>query len=135
MTSLWQPPEILFPDAEAWAIDRLKPMLLGRPESYVTGAKVMSAVPPTMPARLVTIRRDGGAPTGVFDNPRFGVNVWAANEADVADLAEMVNALLRTAVGDDVCVSIRQLSGPSPIADSKPRRYSVFQARLRGEQL
>lgn len=130
-----QPAPILFPDAELWAINYERAALAARTESYKSGVVVSNTVPTTRPPRLVTIRRDGGSVRGVFDRPRFGVNVWAATEKDAADLAALVSALFLQAPGDGVCVSIRQLSGPSPIADAQPRRYMTFEAQLRGVPL
>lgn len=130
-----QPAEILFPDAELWLTTALRAALATRSETYKSGVIVGSTVPSTIPARFVQVRRDGGPEDGVFDRPRFGINVWAATEQDVANLARLVAALLRLLPGDGVCVSMRQTSGPSPIADTKPRRYMTYEATLRGESL
>lgn len=130
-----QPTAILFPDAELWAIAALRSALATRTETYVTGVKVSNAVPTTRPARLVTVRRDGGASDGLFDRPRLGVNVWAATEQDCADLTRLVVALLFVAPGDGVCVRLVQVGGPSPIPDAQPRRFMTFEATLRGSAL
>jgi hypothetical protein len=130
-----QPVAVLFTDAELWAITTLRAKLATRAEAYKSGVVVSNAVPTTRPARLVTVRRDGGSSSGVFDRPRFGVNVWAATEKDVADLAALVSALFLLAAGDGVCVRMRQTLGPSPIADAQPRRYLIFEATLRGSPL
>lgn len=130
-----QPAPIVFPDAELWATAALRSALAGRDEEYATGVKISNAVPTTRPARLVTIRRDGGAAAGILDNPRLGVNVWAATEQDATDLARLVTALLLSLPGDDVCVRMRQAAGPSPVADAQPRRFMSFEAALRGSAL
>lgn len=130
-----QPVEVIFPDAELWATGVIRAALAARSEPYVTGVKVSNTVPPTMPARQITIRRDGGSKVGVFDNPRFGVNIWAATDKDAADLARLVSALFRLTPGDGVCVFMQQTAGPVTIPDAKPRRYMTFVARLRGEAL
>jgi hypothetical protein len=130
-----QPIAILFPDAELWAIGRLRTALAARSETYVTGVKVSNAVPDPRPARLVTIRRDGGASDGLFDRPRLGVNVWAGTEQDCANLTRLVMALLFVVPGDGVCVAIRQAGGPSPVPDVAPRRFMTFEATLRGPAL
>lgn len=127
-----QLPEVLFPDAELWATGRLRALLATRSETYLSGIVVSNAVPATRPARLVTIRRDGGSPVGVFDRPRFGINVYAAIETDATKIAQMVTALLRLAPGDGVCTSLVIQSGASPIPDAVPRRYIVAEATLRG---
>jgi hypothetical protein len=129
-----QPVSILFPDAEAWAVTALRAALALRSEAYKSGVVVDTKVPTTRPARLVTVRRDGGPARGIFDYPRFGVNVYAATEEDATDLSNLVAALMRRFPGDGTCVSIRQMSGPSPVPDESgtPRRYLVFEATLRG---
>jgi hypothetical protein len=129
-----QPVSILFADAEAWAVTALRAALALRSEAYKSGVVVATTVPPTRPARLVTVRRDGGPARGIFDYPRFGVNVWAATDEDATDLANLVAALMRRLPGDGTCVSIRQLSGASPVPDEsgQPRRFCTFEATLRG---
>lgn len=130
-----QPVSILFPDAEAWAVNALRVALAARSEAYKSGVVVATTVPTTRPARLVTVRRDGGASDGLFDRPRFGINVWAATEEDCADLTRLVVALLFVVPGDGVCVAIRQAGGPSPVPDVAPRRFMTFEATLRGTAL
>jgi hypothetical protein len=131
----WQPAGVIHPDAELWATGVVRAALTGRPEAYVSGVKVDNKIPNPRPNRLVQIRRDGGPEDGVFDNPRFGVNVWAASEKDVANLARLVAALFRQLPGDGVCVAMRQLSGPSSVPDAQPRRFMTFEGRLRGTPL
>lgn len=130
-----QPAAIIFPDAELWAIGRLRTALAARVESYTTGVKVSNAVPSNRPDRLVTVRRDGGSATGVLDTARLGVNVWARTEQDAADLARLTAALLWSLPGDGVCVRMTQVAGPSPVPDAQPRRFMSFEAALRGTDL
>lgn len=132
-----QPAPIVFPDAELWATTALRAALVGRGEAYLSGVKVSNAVPAARPDRLVTIRRDGGAAVGVFDNPRLGVNVWARTEQDATDIARLVAALFWSLPGDGVCVSMRMVGGPNPIPDESgaKRRFMTFEARLRGTPL
>lgn len=126
---------VLFPDAEAWAVTRIRALLATRSETYKSGVVVDNKVPPVRPVRLVTIRCDGGSPLeDLLDRPRFGVNVYAATEEDATDLANLVAALFRLAPGDGTCVAMTQLSRPTPVADESktPRRFATFQATLRG---
>lgn len=127
-------PVVIFPDVELWAVTWLRAALAARSEPYASGVTVASKVPSTMPARLVWVRRDGGPRDGVaLERPRLGVNVYAATEKDAADLANLVRALLWSAPdGDPVC-RVDELSGPSPIADTKPRRFMTFELLLRSE--
>ena len=128
-------PVVLMPDVELWAVEWLRAALAARSEPYASGVTVVTKVPASIPSRLVQVRRDGGARIDVArDNPRLTVNVWADTEADVSDLAGLVRALLWSAPdGDPVC-RVVELSGPSPIADTKPRRFMTFELITRGAQ-
>lgn len=132
-----QPTAILFPDAELWATTRVRALLTGRPESYVTGVKVSNVIPAVRADRMVIVRRDGGPARGVFDHPRLSIQVWAKSEQDATDLARLVSALMRRLPGDGVCTAVSQNSGPNPVADAsgQPLRYLVFDATLRGTAL
>lgn len=132
-----QPTPVLFPDAELWATTTLRTALAARPEPYAAGVFVSNTVPSSRRDRMVIVRRDGGASDGLFDYPRLGMNVWATTEQDATDLARLVAALLWSAPGDGVCVAMTQQSGPSAIPDESgaKRRYSVFEATMRGEPL
>jgi len=132
-----QPAAIVFPDAELWATGRLRAALVGRPEAYAQGVYVSNSVPSTRRDRMVIVRRDGGAASGLFDLPRLAVRCWAVTERDAADLTRLVAALLWSMPGDGVCVRMQQLSGPSAIPDESNhyQRYSLFEARMRGSQL
>lgn len=132
-------PAVVFPDVEAWAITYLKAALTARAESYAGSVTVVRKAPATMPARLITVRDDGGPR---LDDVRkvasVGVNVWAATAADCSDLARMVAALLESAPGDGPVVAHLSTSGPFPIADEaseKPHRYLSVDLSVRGEPL
>lgn len=132
-------PPVVFPDVEAWAIAYLKAALTARPEPFTTSVVVTNKAPASMPARLVTVRDDGGPR---LDDVRkvvsVGVNVWAASLADVSDLARMVAALLETSPGDGPVVAHLSTSGPYPVAEEateKPHRYLSVDLSVRGEPL
>lgn len=132
-----QPTAIVHPDAELWLTTALRSALEDREETYASTALVSNTVPATRADYMVIVRRDGGPVTGVFDNPRFGINIWGATEQDAANLARLVAALLKTLPGDGTCVAMGEPSGPSPIPDEskQPRRYFTVEARLRGTPL
>jgi hypothetical protein len=131
-------PVVVFPDVEEWATGWLDAALAARPESYASGVTVRNRIPApkqAWPMPFVWVRRDGGARLDVArEAPRLAVNVYAAAEQDVADLANLVRALLWSAPdGDPVC-RVTELSGPSPIPDSRPRRFMTFELIVRGVQ-
>jgi hypothetical protein len=129
-------PLVMFPDVELTVTSYLRGALAARSEAYVTGVKVDNRVPNPRPARLVTVRRDGGPRLdAVRESARIGVNVWAGSEQDVTDLTRLVRALLWSApTGAPVC-RVNELSGPSPIPDDQPRRYMTFELIIRGANL
>jgi len=125
-----------FGDVDLWATGYLRAALALRAEAYATGVTVGTTVPTTIPARLVTIRRDGGPRVNMRQEvARLGVNVWAATEQDAADLARLVRALFAAAVGNGSVKKVAEIAGPSPIADTKPRRYFVVELTITGSVL
>jgi hypothetical protein len=138
---------VVFPDVELWATGWLRSALTARAEPYAADVFVSNARPsaeawtsahPSIPypARMVTVRRDGGPRLDVVrEAARLGVNVWGKTEQEASDLARLVRALLWSAPdGDPVC-KVTETSGPSPIPDVQPRRYMTFELVVRGTDL
>ena len=129
---------VLFPDVELHFTTYLRTALAGRPESYAAGVSVARTAPPTMPARLVTIRRDGGPQLDVVrESARLTVNVWHDSQQGCTDLARLVRALLWAAPNDGPVLRVDLNSGPSQVPESndKPHLVMVFDAIIRGEDL
>jgi len=123
----------IFDDVELWACTWLRGKLAARSEAYTTGVVVSNAVPTTRPARLVTVRRDGGPKVNpLTEAARIGVNVWAATEADATNLARLTRAILSGAAGQGPVRRVTETSGPSPIPDVVPRRYFVAELLVHG---
>lgn len=129
-------PLVVFADVELLLTGWLRTALAARTEPFKAGVVVANAVPTNRPARLVTIRRDGGPRLDVArESARVGVNVYAATEQDVSNLAGLVRALLWACPdGAPICRAV-ELSGPSPIPDVVPRRYQTFEFIVRGADL
>lgn len=132
-----QPAPILFPDIELWATAHLRTALTGRSEPYTQGVFVSNAVPATRRDRMVIVRRDGGAASGVLDRPRLSVRVWAKTEQDATDLARLVAALLWAAPDGAPVVAVAQLSGAVAVPDEsgQPLRFQTFELTTRGEAI
>jgi hypothetical protein len=124
-------------DADLWWIVYLRGALVGRAESYAQNVYFDRAVPTTRRDRMVIVRRDGGAVTGLFDQPRVALDVWAKTEQDATNLANLVVALALDAAGTNGCVHVRHLSGPNSVADpsGEPRRLSSIEATHRADVL
>lgn len=123
-------PPVIFADLELWATGYLRAALAdyGYPAMFVSNTRGTQAT-------AVWVRRDGGAQRDlVHETPRLGVNVFAPTEQAVADLARTVSALLVAADTAPV-IRVTQVSGPSPIADSTPRRFMTFELIVRGAEL
>lgn len=118
-------PSVLWPDVEAWAIGYLSTALAAREESYAEDVAVRKDVGDTMPARLVTVRDDGGGRTEVTRSSGLGVNVWASTDEDCSDLARLVCALLEASAGYGPVVACTGSYGPYPVPEEsgKPHRY------------
>lgn len=129
-------PAVLFPDGEVWAITYLKAALLARPvgETFADNVTVSNVVPTTMPARMVTIRDDGGPRQAVTKTVAFGVNVWAATDADCSALARLVVALFEASPSSGPVVAHESTSGPYRVIEEslKPHRYASVDLRVRG---
>jgi len=124
-------PAILWPDVTATVIGYLKPRL--------TGVFVGNELPAPRPTSAVIIRDDGGQQIGdVRAMSRIGYNVWAETDADVADLAALVEAHLSGMGEANVSPVVKSVVTRSyPIADDsdQPLRYGTAELWLRGTNL
>lgn len=137
-------PVVVVPDAELWWTGWLRSALAARAESYASGVYVSNTRPsaedwekshPTTPypARMVTVRRDGGPRVDLVHSlARLGINVWAATEKDAADLAGLVEGLVLSVRTTGPVEAVGSSSGPSPVEDSTPRRFFTVEAITRG---
>lgn len=129
---------VLFPDVDLHFTTYLRTALAGRTEPYATGVKVDRVAPTTLPPRLVTVRRDGGAQIdAVRENARLTVNVWHETQQGAADLARLVRALLWAAPNSGPVLRVDVNSGPSnvPEGNGKPHLVMTFDAIVRGTEL
>lgn len=128
---------VVFPDVELEVVDYLRAALAARPEAFAA-ATVDIRVPSPIPARLVQVRRDGGTRLDqTREAARMTINVFAANEADVTDLARLCRALLWAAPDGDPIVRVDDISGPVAIPDEsqRKRRFFTVEVIVRGENL
>lgn len=121
-------------DADLWWIVYLRGALVGRVESYAQNVYFDRVVPTTRKDRMVIVRRDGGAVTGVFDRPRVSLDVWAKTELDATNLANLIVALAQKApLSGAGCTEVTHLSGPNSVPDpsGQPRRQALIEATHR----
>lgn len=130
-------PVIVQPDVEGWATSYLRAALAAQPDPYAAGVYVSNTVPSTRRDRMVIVRRDGGLRLDLLrEVARLAVRVWATTDADVADLASLVAALLWDAPTGEPVLRVAQPTGATPVADpsGQPLRYMTFEVTVRGTQ-
>lgn len=124
-------PAIIFPDVELELTGYLRTALAahGYPGTYVSNTRGTAAT-------AVWVRRDGGPVLDIVrEAARVGINVFAPSEQAATNLARTVSALVRAAADGAPIVRVTQSAGPTPIADSTPRRYMTFEVTVRGVEL
>lgn len=129
---------VIFPDVEGHFTSWLRTALAARPEPFAASVKVDRTAPPVLPARLVTVRRDGGGHLDqVRELARLTVNVWHDSPEDCADLACLVRALMWASPNGDPVLRVETNAGPSvvPEENGKPHVVMTFDAWIRGENL
>ncbi len=142
------PPPILFPDVEMLLtgdgqsgrpLGLLRSALAARGEPYAQDVYLGNTVPSKRRPRMVIVRRDGGRSSGVLDDARVSLRVWADDEADAALLSLLVLGLCRglPTAGASALKRFTHESGPTPIPDESKQhlRYLVGTFRTRGAPL
>jgi hypothetical protein len=122
---------IVFPDVELEVTGYLRTALAahGYPGIFVSNRRETQST-------AVWVRRDGGPVLDVFrESARVGINVFALTEKAATDVARTVSALMRVAADGEPILRVSQSAGPTPIADSSPRRYMTFEVHVRGTEL
>lgn len=114
---MFSKPTVMFTDIEAWAVGYLDTALTASSEPYADGAEVSNRTPDEMPARMVTVRDDGGPRSAVTKVASLAVNVWAETEEDASDLIRLVVALLESATADGPIVGHQATSGPARVPE------------------
>lgn len=133
-----QPVAALPVDADLWWIVYLRGALVGRPESYASGVYFDRRVPSTRRDRMVIVRRDGGSVTGLFDQPRIALDVWAMSDSDATNLSRLVIALsLKAPLAGAGVTKVTHLSGPNSVPEDSDqfRRLSLIEATHRATVL
>lgn len=132
----------LFPDVEKLIVSRLKSALNGAVPAYATGVTVATKKPAPdvtpYPARIVTVRADGGVQRvrGITKTERVGVNVYADNYADASSLALYVDAVIRTFNTGEIKLVETTLSPVRVDNDgAEEQRYMTFELVVKATDL
>jgi hypothetical protein len=134
-------PAVIFPDIEKVLVAAIKAELSLRTESYAQNVHVSTIKPAAdktpYPARIITIRSDGGPKLDwVRKIERIGINVWANTYCDASNLARLIEALSVTLTGDEIKLSTVSLS-PTRIPEAGPQeaRYLTLELIVKGSTL
>lgn len=123
-----------FPDVELWVTGYLRAALAANGYPSVRVADTYAGTSPLE----VWVQRDGGPALDVVrERPRVRVNCFADGPPHTAvnNLSRRVSTLMRAAGNQGPVRRVEQLSGPTTIPDSRPRRYMLFELILVGSPL
>jgi len=132
-------PAVAFEDAVALTLGYLSDELPSHGWDIPTHKNVPNPRPPV----FVRVLRTGGTSRAVVvDQAQLTVECWADHDADAADLASTVRALVSSMAGRVVdgvqCYRVAELSGPAdlpdPLSDQNRMTWTVT-VHLRGEEL
>lgn len=134
-------PAVIFPDVEKVLVAGIKAELLTRPETYAQNVYVATKKPAAdknpYPARIITIRSDGGPKIDwVRKSERIGITIWANTYSDASELARLIEALSITLTSDSIKLSQVILS-PVRIDEAGPQecRYMTLELITKGSTL
>ena len=136
-------PAYIFPDAEALVINYLRPRLLARPETWLTGLKVGNKKPETGSgidlARVVYVRRIGGQPRDPsLDLARLDFKCYGRSEQEAQDIAALVYALMQASVNFSGITRVTQFLGLTNAPDdlsNAPRYLFTMEFHIKGQPL
>jgi hypothetical protein len=100
-------PAVIFPDVEKVLVAAIKSELSARIEPYAQNVMVATKKPAPdvkpYPARIVTVRGDGGPELDhVRKLERVGVTIYANTYSNASDLSRLLEALFRTMTGEQI---------------------------------
>ena len=127
-------PLIEFPNVTLWVTGYLRAELASRGYPGIRVADTYKGEAD----REVWVQRDGGWQVDFFrEYARIRINVFAkgSNSGPVDDLARRVSTLMRACADGNPVLRCEQTTGPTPIADTNPRRLLNFDLLIRGDEL
>lgn len=132
----------IFPDVEKLLVARLKSNFQSSSEPFASNVTVATKKPAAevspYPARIVTVRTDGGLglERGLTKTERIGVNVYAATYADANDLARLVEAWMRTFTSGDI-KRVETTMSPVRVDNNakEEQRYMTFELVVKASTL
>jgi hypothetical protein len=134
-------PAVIFPEIEKVLVAAIKTELDSRSEPYAEDVYVATKKPAAdvnpYPARIVTIRSDGGSQLDwIRKSELVGITIWANDYAQASDLARLIEALAITLTGNEIKLS-RIMMSPVRIDEAGPQecRYLTLELITKGSTL
>jgi hypothetical protein len=132
----------IFPDVEKLVVARLASSLSALSGAATNGVVVATVKPAAgvkpYPAKIVTVRADGGAQKerGLTKSERMGVNVFSNTYANASSLALIVESLMRSNVWGDIKF-VETVLSPVRVDNDGPQeqRYMVFEVVVKASSL
>lgn len=96
------------------------------------GVEVRVTVPDPRPATLVVVRREGGPGQDLLiDRPGVGIDCWAPTEAEAYELADRVDAVMRSLpfAGGYATVALESMRSDYDLKAGSPRWYASYTLR------
>lgn len=130
--------QTIFPDVEKLLVSRLKSSINAVSLPYTADVTVATKKPAPdvspYPARIVTVRADGGSERvrGITKTERVGINVYAANYSDASSLALFIESVMRTFNWGDIKL-VQTLMSPVRVDNeaTQEQRYMTFELVLK----
>ena len=123
-------PLVEFPDVVMDVIEYLRPALTSHGYPGIRVADTYKGG-----GLEVWVQRDGGPQLDIVrETARIRINVFAPGTSSQAvdDLARRVSTLMRAAADGAPILRVQQVTGPTSIADTMPRRFMAFEVDVRG---
>lgn len=131
----WQRGPRAFPDPYTVSLAILRAAVAASADPDVTGTSVVRTLPTPRPAKLVQLRRDGGASAlnDLADAPLITYRVWHTSETKAQALAQFVRASFLNSPyvsgGVDV-VRVEDVAGPLDVTDPADPDVTTFFGRV-----
>lgn len=134
----------IFPDIEKLFVSAIKTQLQGSTNPVASNVTVATIKPAAdvnpYPARIVTVRADGGSliERDLTRLERLGVNVYAATYADASELARLVESIVRTVRPNGVKLvetSMSPIRVDTASTTAPEHRYMTFEVTVKASDV
>jgi hypothetical protein len=126
---MWQPAQILYPDAELVLCDKTRELLADQDDVYIG-----RTIPKTW-AKAITWNRIGGTEDAPFDTAMMECRIWAPTDQQCMDLARLLQARLPGIYDGAPVIRAVVVGGPTDLGiEDSPMRQLLYNITIRGTQ-